>query len=50
MSNHYYTPEDSNYYIKPSRLSRKRRRGWQDRDPELEQAIREWQAEAEDKS
>lgn len=45
MSNHYYTPDDSAYYVKPSRLNRKRRRGWQ--SPEVERAIAEWMAEAQ---
>jgi hypothetical protein len=34
------------YYVKPSRLSRKRKSKWQQQDPELERAIAEWQAEA----
>lgn len=37
--------DDIMYYVKPSRLSRKRKSKWQ-QDPELERAIAEWQAEA----
>ena len=39
MSNHYYTPDDTNFYVKPSRLKRHRKSKWRDRDPELERAI-----------
>lgn len=46
MSNKYYTPEDTAYYVKPSRLNRQRKRKWR-QDLEVERAIAEWKAEAE---
>lgn len=44
MSNNHYTPDDTLFYVKPSRINRHRKRKWH--DPEVERAIAEWQAEA----
>jgi hypothetical protein len=44
MSNNYYNPEDVMYYVKPSRVSRKRKSKWQ-QDAELERALSAWSAQ-----
>lgn len=43
MSN-YYNTDDMMYFVKPSRLNRKRKTKW--RDAEVERAIAEFEVEA----